>query len=402
MNKNMETKSAPDWIDYIIEEAFKSYNGRKIVLWGKYDVSDKIKHKLFDAHGIEATFYVDSNTELQNNATIFSPSVLNGKSDEYYVIIPLAFYQSLKNTLTEYGYKKDIDYHYFCDCIVTQSEDYYEDLHGNKIIGNYKGLHFAFSGFNSVIELGENSNICADVYLHNNSYIKIGNNADIKGLIINIKNNSKCVIGYSASFSEQKCIIDIKDYAECIIGDSACFAGENNIIIDDYAEYIIGTNCIMSDKTIIHLCEKAKCLIGNNFSIGPMGHFELDRYTSVCFGNDCIFSYDILLRSQDGHSIFDVRTGENINSTPEINQNRKIVIGNHVWVGMRATILYNTEIGDGSIIGAGSLVKGKIPNNCIAAGVPARVVRRDVAWSRNNCSDNILDCGEEYIHLTDG
>ena len=64
-------------------------------------------------------------------------------------------------------------------------------------------------------------------------------------------------------------------------------------------------------------------------------------------------------------------------------------------------ILYNTEIGDGSIIGAMSLVKGKIPNNCIAAGNPAKVIKRNVAWSRNEGADNIIDCGEDYINYTE-
>jgi len=58
------------------------------------------------------------------------------------------------------------------------------------------------------------------------------------------------------------------------------------------------------------------------------------------------------------------------------------MIGNHVWVGERAEILYNTQIGDGSIIGAMRLVKSEIANNCIATGVPARVVRKNVSWCR--------------------
>ena len=49
-------------------------------------------------------------------------------------------------------------------------------------------------------------------------------------------------------------------------------------------------------------------------------------------------------------------------------------MGIMLWVGMNACILYNTDISNGSIIGAMSLVKAKIPNNCIAAGNPARVM----------------------------
>lgn len=75
---------------------------------------------------------------------------------EYYVVISLAVYQSIRNNLLNGGYKPDTDYFYFCDCIVHEETDYYENVHGNKIIGRYEGMKFAFSGFNSVIQIGDN------------------------------------------------------------------------------------------------------------------------------------------------------------------------------------------------------------------------------------------------------
>ena len=50
---------------------------------------------------------------------------------------------------------------------------------------------------------------------------------------------------------------------------------------------------------------------------------------------------------------------------------------NHnVWMGAGRTVLAGAEIGDNSVIAAGSVVKGKIPPNVVAAGVPCRVLRR--------------------------
>jgi len=54
----------------------------------------------------------------------------------------------------------------------------------------------------------------------------------------------------------------------------------------------------------------------------------------------------------------------------------RVVIGNNVFVGAGATILPGVTIGDNSIIGAGSVVNKSIPENCIAVGVPARVIKR--------------------------
>jgi hypothetical protein len=51
-----------------------------------------------------------------------------------------------------------------------------------------------------------------------------------------------------------------------------------------------------------------------------------------------------------------------------------IKIGNNVFVGMRTIILPNTQVGDNVIIGAGSVVKGRIPANSVVQGNPAKVV----------------------------
>ena len=45
-----------------------------------------------------------------------------------------------------------------------------------------------------------------------------------------------------------------------------------------------------------------------------------------------------------------------------------------MFIGARTTILYDVKIGNNVIIGAGSLVNKDIPDGCVAAGVPAKVV----------------------------
>lgn len=53
----------------------------------------------------------------------------------------------------------------------------------------------------------------------------------------------------------------------------------------------------------------------------------------------------------------------------------KTVIGNNVFIGMNSVILMGTKIGNNVIVGAGSVVTGTIPDNCVIAGNPARVIR---------------------------
>lgn len=55
---------------------------------------------------------------------------------------------------------------------------------------------------------------------------------------------------------------------------------------------------------------------------------------------------------------------------------RPVRIGKRVFVGAGSVILKGVTIGDGSVVGAGSVVSRDIPSNCLAAGNPAKVVRR--------------------------
>lgn len=52
-----------------------------------------------------------------------------------------------------------------------------------------------------------------------------------------------------------------------------------------------------------------------------------------------------------------------------------ITIGNRVWIGGNAILLSGVEIGDDTVIGAGSVVTRNIPSGVVAAGNPCRVIR---------------------------
>ena len=53
-----------------------------------------------------------------------------------------------------------------------------------------------------------------------------------------------------------------------------------------------------------------------------------------------------------------------------------VKIGKNVWIGSDSTILPGVEIGDGAVIGAGSIVTKNVPANSIAVGSPARVIKQ--------------------------
>jgi len=111
--------------------------------------------------------------------------------------------------------------------------------------------------------------------------------------------------------------------------------------------------------------------------------------SSISVGKDCMFAGGVQIRADDAHPIFDIKTGK------RVNRSKPVRIGDHVWLCEGAVILNGSEIGPGSIIGTRSIVKGKITNNCVAAGAPARVTRKNVAWERPHLS-------QEALFTTDG
>ena len=81
--------------------------------------------------------------------------------------------------------------------------------------------------------------------------------------------------------------------------------------------------------------------------------------------------------------------GDNVSISPEVAiittqhdwrapgfplQSRPVVIEDHVWIGIRATILPGTHIGRGAVVAAGSVASGEIPPLAVVAGVPAQVI----------------------------
>ena len=72
------------------------------------------------------------------------------------------------------------------------------------------------------------------------------------------------------------------------------------------------------------------------------------------------------------------------------NTSKPINIGKKVWIGANCVILPGVSIGDGSIIGAGSVVTKDIPENVIAVGNPCRVLREITEEDRLNTTEDII------------
>jgi acetyltransferase-like isoleucine patch superfamily enzyme len=96
-------------------------------------------------------------------------------------------------------------------------------------------------------------------------------------------------------------------------------------------------------------------------------NLHLDCAVAVTIGDDVAISRDVVIMDTDHH-----RIDSGAMASP-------VVIGNHVWIGARATILKGVTIGDGAVIAAGAVVVRDVPAGQLHGGVPARLIRK-VEW----------------------
>jgi acetyltransferase-like isoleucine patch superfamily enzyme len=139
-----------------------------------------------------------------------------------------------------------------------------------------------------------------------------------------------------------------------------------------------------------HASSKEKVLIiGQNVQINDFVHIAAKQ--SVVIGNNVLIASKVFI-SDISHGSYN---GDIFDSEPETDpQKRKLVskpvsIDENVWIGESVSILPGVRIGKASIIGANSVVTKDIPDYCIAAGNPAKVIKRynfnTGRWEKVSC-----------------
>ncbi|HKL01780.1 MAG TPA: acyltransferase [Desulfotignum sp.] len=106
--------------------------------------------------------------------------------------------------------------------------------------------------------------------------------------------------------------------------------------------------------------------IGDHVLISP--GVRISAAHSVMVSDSCMLASHAYVTDSDWHGIYD-------RSLPP-SDTSQVVLEENVWIGDSAIVCKGVTIGENSIIGAGSVVTSTIPANVIAAGNPAKIVRR--------------------------
>ena len=95
----------------------------------------------------------------------------------------------------------------------------------------------------------------------------------------------------------------------------------------------------------------------------------IDCFESITIGHGVAISSGVTIRDSDNHAI----NGSSRVTAP-------VVIGDHVWIGLNATILKGVRIGNGAVVAAGAVVTSDVPENALVGGVPAKILKENIAW----------------------
>ena len=137
-------------------------------------------------------------------------------------------------------------------------------------------------------------------------------------------------------------------------GNSLWLEAVSRHAADTYSPFLtIGQNVTMSDS--VHIACAFSLSIGNNVLVGSR-----------------------VIITDHNHGSYTGIAQDNPSTPPNMRKLscKTTVIEDCVWIGDGVVILPGARIGEGSIIGANSVVSGLIPSSCIALGVPARPVKK--------------------------
>jgi acetyltransferase-like isoleucine patch superfamily enzyme len=151
------------------------------------------------------------------------------------------------------------------------------------------------------------------------------------------------------------------------------------------------------NKTVIKMQDNSKLRVNGDFTVGDGVRFFLDKNASleiggmdkesgsgitsnslimvnknIVIGKDFLCAWNVLISDSNWHSI----KGQH--------HQGDVIIGNHVWISNSSSVLKGAVIGNNSIIASNSkIINKEYTENSMIAGIPSKVIRTGVVWSRD-------------------
>lgn len=186
------------------------------------------------------------------------------------------------------------------------------------------------------------------------------------------ENGNSIVVGHGVVYKSSTIVFNEKN-SSISIGDRCIL--NCHIILGNNSHISIGEDSIINGR--ISIGAWSSVVIGRELNVTSNLTIRAVENTRILIGDNCLFASNIIIRSNDGHPIYDTKTHKRLNLS------KGIIIGKHVWLADEVAVLKGVKIGDGSIIAMRSVVTKNIPEKCIAAGIPAKVIKKGCTWEHS-------------------
>ena len=136
-------------------------------------------------------------------------------------------------------------------------------------------------------------------------------------------------------------------------------------------------------RNLIQYWREQGVQIGENCAIDPGASFGSEPYL-ISLGNHVRINSGVLFKTHDG-GVWVLRGLKE--EYRDIDIFGKITVGDNVHIGTNSIIMPGVRIGSNCIIGCGAIVTRDIPDNSVAVGVPARVIRSIGEYEQRHMAD---------------
>lgn len=140
------------------------------------------------------------------------------------------------------------------------------------------------------------------------------------------------------------------------------------LIVDASGSVFIGDDVSFSRHSLLNCYQGGSIKIGSNCFFGDNLKI-VSEAGNIEIGEDCLIAENVSIRASN-HGI---KSGILMRLQPNVVKD--IRIGNDCWIGIGVAVLAGSDIADGCVIGANSVVTGSTEPNSIYAGVPAKKIK---------------------------
>ncbi len=151
----------------------------------------------------------------------------------------------------------------------------------------------------------------------------------------------------------------------------SCYRGSSGrpslLTFGEGSKMVVKSNFNFYYGADVQLFAGATLILGDGFINSDC---KIRCHQSISIGDGCAISHDFTVMDSNAHMLNGSR-----GTAP-------VVIGDHVWIGTRVTVLPGVVIGDGAVVAAGTLVTKDVPAGALVGGVPAKIIREHVEWEQ--------------------